>query len=289
MACPLIGLTAYVGKPGARQLVEAVLAEFARHKLPYLLEKDTAALLDQHDGLDIPELMERSEIFMVLGGDGSILRALRKTMGATLKPLLGINFGSLGFLTCVSAGGYDRAIQSLVEETYVISPRSLLAVAVERNGVEVLCKRALNDVVVSRGVSSKLVKVSVTIDAEVLTEYNADGLIVATPTGSTAYSLAAGGPIIMPQSDVFVITPISPHVLTNRSVVVSNRSQITVRPTQPDLGLSLSVDGDEAFTVEVGDCLSITKSVATLPLVMLPELPFSEVLRQKLKWSGSNV
>ncbi len=289
MACPLIGLTAYVGKTGARKLVEGVLAEFARHKLPYLLETDTAALLDLHNGLEIPELMERSEIFMVLGGDGSILRALRKTHGATLKPLLGINFGSLGFLTCVSAGGYDRAIQSLVEETYVISPRSLLAVAVERNGMEVLCKRALNDVVVGRGISSKLVKVSVTIDEEILTEYNADGLIVATPTGSTAYSLAAGGPIIMPQSDVFVITPISPHVLTNRSVVVGNRSKITVKPTRIDQALSLSVDGDDPFTIEVGDTLSITKSEATLPLVMLPELPFSEVLRQKLKWSGTNV
>ena len=289
MAGPVIGLLAYVGKPGARHLVEAVLAECDRHKMSVLLEKETALLLDSENGLDVPELSERSEMLMVLGGDGSILRALRKTQGATLKPLLGINFGSLGFLTCVSAGGYDRAIQSLVEETYVISPRSLLAVAVERNGMEVLSKRALNDVVVSRGSSSKLVKVSVAIDDEVLTEYNADGLIVATPTGSTAYSLAAGGPIVMPQSGVFVITPISPHVLTNRSVIVSDRSRIEVRPTRPDQALSLSVDGDDPFSLEVGDTLSITKSSATLPLVMLPELPFSEVLRQKLKWSGSNV
>lgn len=289
MACPLVGLLAYVGKAGARNLVESVLAEFDRHHLPYLLEMETAALLERGDGLDIPELLDKSEMLMVLGGDGSILRALRKTQGAILKPLLGINFGSLGFLTCVSAGGYDRAIQSLVDETYVISPRSLLAVTVERNDAEVLCKRALNDVVVSRGSTSKLVKVSVAIDGEVLTEYNADGLIVATPTGSTAYSLAAGGPIIMPQSEVFVITPISPHVLTNRSVIVANSSVITVKTTRHDQPLSLSVDGDDPFTVEIGDTLSITKSIATLPLVMLPELPFSEVLRQKLKWSGSNV
>lgn len=287
MACPLIGLLAYVGKPGARKLVEAVLAECERHHLPYLLETETALLLECKDGLDIPELLEKSEMLMVLGGDGSILRALRKTHGATLKPLLGINFGSLGFLTCVSVGGYDRAIQSLVDETYVVSPRSLLAVAVQRNGMEVLSKRALNDVVVSRGGSSKLVKVSVAIDDEVLTEYNADGLIVATPTGSTAYSLAAGGPIVMPQSGVFVITPISPHVLTNRSVIVGDGSQITVRPTRPDQALSLSVDGDDPFTLEMGDTLHISKSEAVLPLVMLPELPFSEVLRQKLKWSGS--
>ena len=289
MACPLIGLLAYVGKPGARKLVEAVLAEFARYKLPYHLEKDTADLLDSPDGMEIPELLEKSEMLMVLGGDGSILRAIRKTLGAELKPLLGINFGSLGFLTCVSAGGFDRAIQSLVEETYVISPRSLLAVAVERNGEEVLSKRALNDIVVSRGSSAKLVKVSVSIDDEVLTEYNADGLIVATPTGSTAYSLAAGGPIIMPQSEAFVITPISPHVLTNRSVIVSDTSKICIRPTRTEQSLSLSVDGDDPFMIEFGDCLVITKSEATLPLVMLPELSFSEVLRQKLKWSGSNV
>ena len=117
MACPLVGLLAYVGKAGARNLVESVLAEFDRHHLPYLLETETAALLERGDGLDIPELLDKSEMLMVLGGDGSILRALRKTQGAILKPLLGINFGSLGFLTCVSAGGYDRAIQSLVDET----------------------------------------------------------------------------------------------------------------------------------------------------------------------------
>ncbi len=289
MAGPLIGLTAYVGKPGARKLIESVLREFGRHKVTYFLETETAALLDRNDGLEIPDLVEKCEILMVLGGDGSILRALRKTRGAELKPLLGINFGSLGFLTCVSAGGYDRAIQSLVDETFVISPRSLLAVSIHRDGVEVLCKRALNDVVVSRGSTAKLVKVSVIIDGETLTEYNADGLIVATPTGSTAYSLAAGGPIIMPKSPVLVITPISPHVLTNRSVIVADTSVITVQPTRPDQAINLSVDGDDPFTVQGGDTLSITKSAATLPLIMLPELPFSEVLRQKLKWSGSNI
>jgi len=288
MACPRVGLLAYVGKAGARQLVESVLAELHRRHVPFLLEKDTALLLDRTDGLDIPELTDRSEIVVVLGGDGSILRALRK-MAGQLKPILGINFGSLGFLTCVSAGGYDRAIQSLVEETYVLSQRSLLAVTVEREGSIVLTKRALNDVVVSRGGSSKLVKVAVQIDSETLTEYNADGLIVATPTGSTAYSLAAGGPILLPESGVFVITPISPHVLTNRSVIVADRSNIVLTSTRHDQPLNLSVDGDDPFAVASGDSLRIVKYPGSLPLVMLPELSFSEVLRQKLKWSGSVV
>lgn len=285
---PVIGLIAYAGKPGARQLVEAVTAELTHRSVSYLLESETAHLLGDESGFDIPALSEQCGMIMILGGDGSILRALRRMQGA-LKPILGINFGSLGFLTCVSASGYPRAIDSIVKETYVISERALLNVEIERDGKIIATKRALNDVVVSRGGSSKLVKVSVHIDEEMLTEYNADGLIVATPTGSTAYSLASGGPILMPETDVFVVTPICPHVLTNRSVIVSENSVITLRPTRTDQHLALSADGDAPFIMEYGDTLRISKFPQPLPLVMLPELPFSEVLRQKLKWTGTNI
>ncbi len=147
----------------------------------------------------------------------------------------------------------------------------------------------LNDVVISRGERSQLVKLRVKIDGAELTDYNADGLIIATPTGSTAYSLSAGGPILMPDSGGFVITPICPHVLTNRSTVVSDRSIITSELIVAEHSVFVTVDGQGNHAMHLGDTLRISQSDRRLPLVMLPEKLFPEVLRQKLKWSGSNV
>ena len=141
----------------------------------------------------------------------------------------------------------------------------------------------------AEGERSRLVKIQVKIDGEDLTQYNADGLIIATPTGSTAYSLAAGGPILTPDSGAFVITPICPHVLTNRSMVVSDRSIIEASLSAPEPEVFLSVDGRLSRAMRVADVLRIAKSNRKLPLVMLPERSFPDVLCQKLKWSGSNV
>ena len=148
---------------------------------------------------------------------------------------------------------------------------------------------ALNDAVLSRGELSRLIRLRTRVDGEVLTEFNADGLIVATPTGSTAYSLSAGGPILSPQSGVLVITPICPHVLTNRSIIVADDSTIEVEPNEPDYPVYLTVDGREPLPLATGDVVRIRKATKTLPLAALPEVSFFSVVRQKLKWSGSNV
>jgi NAD+ kinase len=147
----------------------------------------------------------------------------------------------------------------------------------------------LNDVVISRGELSRLIKLETAIDGAALTEYNADGLVIATPTGSTAYSLSAGGPILTPDSGVFVITPICPHVLTNRSVIVSNGSTVEVRPSRVQRDVFLTVDGQELIRIHSGDVIRIRKAPVDLPLAMLPEMSFFEVLRLKLKWSGSAI
>ena len=148
---------------------------------------------------------------------------------------------------------------------------------------------ALNDAVISRGEISRLIRLRTRVNGEALTEFNADGLVVATPTGSTAYSLSAGGPILEPQSGVFVITPICPHVLTNRSIIVGDRSVIEVEPSDPDIPVYLTVDGRSPVQLEFGSIVSIRRSEKILPLAVLPELSFFGVVRQKLKWSGSTI
>ncbi len=147
----------------------------------------------------------------------------------------------------------------------------------------------LNDVVLSRGEVSRLIRLKASVNGEPLTEFNADGLIVATPTGSTAYSLSAGGPILAPESGAFVITPICPHVLTNRSIIVGEDAVIAIEVTEHDYPVFLTVDGREPVRMEMGATVEIRKSARVLPLAAMPGVSFFGVVRQKLKWSGSNI
>jgi len=224
----------------------------------------------------------------VLGGDGTILKVVHE-LGANLCPIFGINLGSLGFLTCVSSDNVLEAIDAICTSNYVLSRRALIEVTLEREGAVIARRTGLNEAVISRGAVSRLIKLDTWIDSVNLTQYNADGLIVATPTGSTAYSLSAGGPVISPDSGVFVVTPVCPHVLTNRSLVVSDRSEIVVRPVAGQSDVVLTVDGHRSEQVCDGDLIRIKKSTLELPLATLPKLSFCEVLREKLKWSGSAV
>jgi NAD+ kinase len=150
-------------------------------------------------------------------------------------------------------------------------------------------RTALNDAVISRGELSRLIRLNVFVDRATLSEYNADGLIVATPTGSTAYSLSAGGPVLTPDSGAFVITPICPHVLTMRPVMVSDSSLLEIVPTQGQTDIFLTLDGQDSLRISSDDRICISKAPRTLSLALLPGMPFFEVLRQKLKWSGTAI
>lgn len=283
----MIGLVAHSSKADASAMVREVCAELDRRGTAYLLERETAKLVGVASESDIAEVARRSDLLVVMGGDGTILRIVHQ-LGDDLLPIVGINIGSLGFLTCFGPDEVARAVDVVLTGEYRLSPRGLLkAELLRENGAETFY--ALNDVVVSRGEMSKLVKVDVRIDDELLTSFNADGLIVSTPTGSTAYSLSAGGPIMLPDSGVFAITPVCPHVLTNRSTVVSDNSTIVARLTMEGQEVFINIDGQASLKMRIGDVLRISRSDRVLPLAMLPERPFSEVLRQKLKWSGSNI
>ena len=284
----MIGLIAHSQKPEAHAAVCGMIEELTKKKIEFELEKETATLAGVESSLDEVSLARRAELLVVMGGDGTILRVVHR-LGANIRPILGVNIGSLGFLTCAGLSEIPRAVESIVNRDFILSDRNLLIAEITASTGEKERFHGLNDVVISRGERSQLVRIEVRIDGAGLTNYNADGLIIATPTGSTAYSLAAGGPILMPDSGAFVITPICPHVLTNRSTVVSDRSPIEVHPIVPNQKVFVTVDGRSLRPMQVGDVLRVAKSNRKLPLVMLPERSFPEVLRQKLKWSGSNV
>ena len=283
-----IGLIAHTGKAGVAELTRTLSQELERAGLTVLLEANTAALAGLPAGRTIPELGHEADLLVVLGGDGTILHLVGQ-LGDDIKPVFGINIGALGFLTCSNSSAHVEAVECIAAGKMVFSERTLLDVVVRHRGDKVSRMTGLNDVVLSRGEVSRLIRLQTRVNGEVLTEFNADGLIVATPTGSTAYSLSAGGPILAPESGAFVITPICPHVLTNRSIIVDEDAIIEIEVTEREYPVFLTVDGREPLKIETGTRVEIKKSGRVLPLASLPGVSFFGVVRQKLKWSGSNI
>jgi NAD+ kinase len=283
-----IGLIAHTGKPGVAELTQKLRKELEQAGLSVLVETDTAALAGMKSSSSIPDLGREADLLVVLGGDGTILHLVGQ-LGDNIKPVFGINIGALGFLTCSNSSAYAEAVECIAAGKMVFSERTLLEVSVKTAGGEGVNMTGLNDVVLSRGEVSRLIRLKASVNGEPLTEFNADGLIVATPTGSTAYSLSAGGPILAPESGAFVITPICPHVLTNRSIIVGEDAVIAIEVTEHDYPVFLTVDGREPVRMETGTIVEIRKSARVLPLAALPGVSFFGVVRQKLKWSGSNI
>jgi NAD+ kinase len=283
-----VGLIGHTGKRGVAELIDAVATEFSKVSIRVNIETETAKLIGQQADRTIPQLAAESDLLVVLGGDGTILN-VADHLGEAIKPIFGINVGSLGFLTCSTSADYREAVKCIAEGGITFSQRTLLDVRIKSRSAKGTSLVGLNDAVLSRGELSRLIRLQTRVNDEPLTEFNADGLIVATPTGSTAYSLSAGGPIMAPESGVLVITPICPHVLTNRSIIVSEDSLIEVEPTGRDYPVYLSVDGRDPIRVERQSVVAIRKAKRTLPLAVMPNVSFFSVVRQKLKWSGSNL
>jgi NAD+ kinase len=289
MSSLTLGLYAHWRKQAAANSLQALYDCLQSVGIKTLFEERSAELIGLK-GQSVDELRDQVDLFITLGGDGTLLRLVRDLRGK-MKPVMGINFGSLGFLTGFGGPDFVEAAKALASGDYRVEERTLLETTVRGLDGQIVSRVGLNDVVVSRGERSRLVQIEVAIDGVCLTEYNADGLIVATSTGSTAYSLSAGGPIVIPNSGVFVVTPICPHVLTNRSVVVSNRSTIRLKASHRSIEqpISLSIDGQEAIHFHVGDEVTVKAADVTLPLVLPSSFTFAGVLRAKLRWSGTAI
>ena len=283
-----IGLIAHTGKPGVGDLVNAIVQEFDRFSIEIEIEKETAAIAGKNSDRSIAQLGAASDLLVVVGGDGTILHVVGQ-LGEVIKPIFGVNVGSLGFLTCANSSAYREAVECIAKDRINFSQRTLLEARIKVAEKQTKKMTALNDAVLSRGELSRLVLLRTRVNGEALTEFNADGLIVATPTGSTAYSLSAGGPILDPESGVLVITPICPHVLTNRSIIVAETSIIDIEVSDPDYPVFLTLDGRQPIRVKRGSTINIRKAKKTLRLAALPDVSFFNVVRQKLKWSGSNL
>jgi NAD+ kinase len=275
-----LGIYAHWQKIGAAASLRDLLQELSSNNVDFLVEEKAAKLVGQ-PGHSLDELYHRVDLFVALGGDGTLLRLVRDLRGK-MKPVMGINFGSLGFLTCFAGPEYAAAAKAIAMGDYRVDERTLLEASIERNGKVIYSQIGLNDVVVTRGERSRLVRLSLFIDGTRLTEYNADGLIIATSTGSTAYSLSAGGPIVMPNSGVFVVTPICPHVLTNKSA-------IRLLPSSGEQQLSVSVDGQESVQLSAEDAVTVRPAEEKLPLLLPKILTFADILGAKLRWSGSAI
>src|SRR5215211_1193902 len=288
MRTKTIGLIAHTGKRGVAELINSIAEEFERFSISIMYEKETARVAGKQRGYPVAELGGMTDLLVVAGGDGSILRVIGQ-LGEMIKPIFGINVGSLGFLTCASSSDYREAVECIAKDRINFSHRALLEARVTLGDKRTSKMLALNDAVLSRGELSRLVMLRTRVNGESLTEFNADGLVVATPTGSTAYSLSAGGPILDPESGVFVITPICPHVLTNRSIIVDESAIVEVEATERDYPVFLTMDGRKPVHIEAGSTVRVRKAAQRLPLAALPGVSFFSVIRQKLKWRGSNL
>lgn len=225
------------------------------------------------------------QMIVVLGGDGTLLSVARLVHDKEI-PLLGVNLGSLGFLTETALEELDHALGMIFKGRCFVEERIMLAVSVRRGARDVGPYAVLNDAVFNKGALARMFEMETTVDGSPLTTFRADGLIVATPTGSTAYSMAAGGPIIYPDMEAIVITPICPHTLTNRSVVVPDRVTVEVRIRSTEEDIHLTLDGQTGLAITSSDRVVIRKAVSRTLLVQVPGRSFFGILRQKLKWGG---
>jgi NAD+ kinase len=234
---------------------------------------------------DLPHLVD---LLLVLGGDGTLLTmADRVSQAGRDLPILGVNFGHLGFLTEVNFPELYPLLESAIAGTAAIDRRLILRARVLRAGRPVAEFMALNDVVITRGALSRIIELAVTVGGEFVARFNADGLIIASPTGSTAYNLSAGGPIVHPDVDALVITPIAPHILSNRPVVVPGAAAVLVAstPHAPDQEVVLTVDGQVGLTLETGDTVEAVRHETRVRLIKSPAHSYFDLLRQKLKWA----
>jgi NAD+ kinase len=239
------------------------------------------ALLDG----DAATLARQADLLLVFGGDGTMLRASRDIAGSK-TPLLGINIGGLGFLTAVPSKDLARALDLVWKGDFTYESRALIEASGRCNGRQIR-QSALNDIVVSRGALSRLISLDVSVNGELITRYRCDGLIVSSPTGSTAYSLAAGGAIVSPTAEVFALTPICPHALSNRSIILPLNSTIRIKAMNPAPDTLLSVDGEVVADLDANDEVTIRRSRSVVRLVHLPNSSFMEALRRKLQWRGA--
>ncbi|MBI2686983.1 MAG: NAD(+)/NADH kinase [Acidobacteria bacterium] len=278
-----IGILSKPNVESAPEVLERLIAWLGERGVAVRLDEVSAQYLSRADGFVREQVPDGTQLLIVLGGDGTLLSAARAINGREI-PLFAVNLGSLGFLTAITVDQLFPELERALRGEHRIGIRRMLHCEVHRGGERVADYTALNDVVLTKMALARVIDLEVYWDKHFICKYKADGLIISTPTGSTAYSLAAGGPIIFPQVAALTITPICPHMLTNRPVIVPDSSGITVWARSEDEEIYLTVDGQVGQPLKRGDRVVCRSSEHTLQLVRPPKMLFFDVLRQKLKW-----
>jgi NAD+ kinase len=285
-----VGIVAKSGLTAAADHLERLGDWLQRRDIQPVFETDTAALAGRQSSAPTysrDDLPREVDLVIVMGGDGTLLSmATRAAQSGRDVAILGVNFGSLGFLTETRIGELYDVLESAVNGTAEIDERAMLAADAYRSREHFDARIVLNDVVFTKAALSRIIELSVSVGSGLVTKVKADGLIIASATGSTAYNLAAGGPIVHPRADAIILTPIAPHTLTNRPIIIPGSEVIDVRPhvqgTQDQI--FVTYDGQSGYPLQEGDVVRVRRSERTLRLIKAPARSYFEVLREKLKW-----
>ncbi len=284
-----IGIIAKQNKPEAVPIVRSLVEWLRPKKIEVYIEKGIGELF--HPPLTGPHLNSvgredipaQVEMMIVLGGDGTLLSVARLVRDRKV-PILGVNLGGLGFLTEITLEELYRVLEKVIQGDFFTNERVVLSASVIRRGERLAEFTVLNDAVINKGALARIIDLETTINGEYLTTFKSDGLIISTPTGSTAYNLSAGGPIVYPSLHCTIITPICPHTLTNRPIVIPDDVEIQATLKTKQQEVILTLDGQQGFTLEFEDVVEVKKAEGHILLIQSPYRHYFELLREKLKW-----
>lgn len=283
MELKTVGIIAKPRKASVCAVVPGLLTWFEERKIGVILDEESAGCLERDDGVPRKDIPGKADLLVVLGGDGTLLAAGRLIRDFSV-PILAVNMGNLGFLTEVSLGELYGALEDILADRHKVDPRYLLEATVYRDGSEAARYIAVNDVVLHKTSLARIVDFELSLDGSFAANIRADGLILSSPTGSTAYSLSAGGPVVLPNVEAMIITPIAPHMLNSRPLVIPASSRIDVKFTFRDDPIYLTADGQTGQELLPGDTVCVEKTGDAMRLVRSAKRDFFEILRDKLRW-----
>ncbi len=284
-----IGIIAKKNKPEAAAIANKLVAWLRSKKIEIYLEEEIGQLLLPAPSEPSLKTIKREtipidmEMIIVLGGDGTLLSVARQVWNKNI-PILGVNLGGLGFLTEITMDELYRVLERVIQDDFEINEREVLNAAVIRRGERIAEFTVLNDAVINKGALARIIDLETTVNGEYLSTFRSDGLIISTPTGSTAYNLSAGGPIVYPSLHTIIITPICPHTLTIRPIIIPDDVKIRALLKSRSEEVLLTLDGQQGFTLEFEDVVEVGKAEGHILLIKSPYRHYFELLREKLKW-----
>jgi len=279
-----IAIISKINDKSVKDSLDAVIKYLDKKNINYLLDNNSCKLLANSEPTDIKAIKEKCDIAFIIGGDGTLLRAAQDLAKANI-PICGINRGRLGFLVDISPDHIQENLENIFKGNYSVDERISLEGTVLRNGKEISKNISFNDVVIHSRDAVRMIEMDTMLDGEKLYTINADGLVVSTPTGSTAYSLSSGGPILQPTMEALVLVPICPHLLSNRPIVIGMNSVVEIKLSDKShTNASVTFDGQINVPIEANDTIRISKSKVLLKLIQPPNISFLSILREKLGW-----